>query len=142
MTRTDRMIAYDKAIEYARLTGADDGEAAASWFFDGNTTDDTYRTVLQGLDDGDPAVLDTLPFADLSGQWADSLTGPELVDDAIDAAGVVIVDDETTLGDPYAGRESLAADWFSDLCDAYEDAFGTAVQDAIERTARRMVGAA
>ena len=38
--------------------GRDAGHAAATWVFDGNTPDETYRRVLRGIKDGDPAVLD------------------------------------------------------------------------------------
>lgn len=41
--------------------GYEDGKAAGSWVFDGNTTRHTYATVLQGIEDGDPLILDMLP---------------------------------------------------------------------------------
>ena len=115
----------DAAIAYATELGAEHGRDAASWFFDGNTTDATYRAVLRGIEDGDPAMLDTIPSADLSGQWADTLSGPELFKDACAEAGL---EDE----DAYDGL-------FSDVCDAYERAFDDAAVEAIEVTARRMV---
>jgi hypothetical protein len=46
--------------------GRDAGKAAASWMFDGNTPEDTYRAVLCGIEDGDPAILDAYPSPDLS----------------------------------------------------------------------------
>jgi hypothetical protein len=46
--------------------GRDAGRAAASWIFDGNTPEDTYRAVLRGIDDGDPAILDAYPPPGLS----------------------------------------------------------------------------
>jgi hypothetical protein len=49
-------------------------QATASWFFDGNTPEETYARVLAGIRDGDPEVLDALPTLDWSGQWAD---GPD-----------------------------------------------------------------
>ena len=36
------------------------GQAAATRVFDGTTSDDGYRRVLRGLDQGDPAVLDAI----------------------------------------------------------------------------------
>lgn len=46
------------------------GRAAASWVFDGNTTDATYRAAKRGIDDGDPQILDRLcPPNWLSGEW-------------------------------------------------------------------------
>jgi hypothetical protein len=46
--------------------GRDAGKAAASWMFDGSTTEDTYRAVLRGIEDGDPAILDAYPSPGLS----------------------------------------------------------------------------
>jgi hypothetical protein len=46
--------------------GREAGLAAASWVFDGNTPEDTYRAVLRGIDDGDPAILDAHPAPSLS----------------------------------------------------------------------------
>jgi hypothetical protein len=42
------------------------GKAAASWMFDGNTPGDTYHSVLRGIEDGDPAILDAYPSPGLS----------------------------------------------------------------------------
>jgi hypothetical protein len=110
---------------YAREIGAEHGRNAASWFFDGNTPRQTYARVLRGLEDGDPEVMDTIPHADLSGEWADRLTGPELVRDALSYVGWSGDDEDT--------------DWFSDICDAYELAFDTAAHDEIARMARVQV---
>lgn len=120
MTTTD--TAYDRAIEYARETGAENGRAAASWCFDGNTTRETYAAVLKGIEAGDPEVLDTLPAADLSGEWADTLNGPALYRDACESAGLVESDG--------------AYQSFDEICDAYESAFSTAVMDELTRAAR------
>lgn len=120
--------AYDRAIAYAADLGATDGRAAAGWYFDGNTSPDAYTAVLAGIEDGDPAVLDTFPSADLSGQWADSLTGPALVRDALQSAGIDLDSDDAVTDDSVA--------WDNDICDAYESAFSTAVEDEIGRVAR------
>lgn len=102
----------------ARVLGEEHGRAAASWFFDGNTSEETYRVVLRGLEDGDPAVLDSLPSAPLSGEWADDPTPASVLQDL----GV----DADTL-----------EDWEeSEIMDAYEDGFYTASRDAIETAAR------
>jgi hypothetical protein len=50
----------------AASLGRDAGKAAASWIFHGNTPEDAYRAVLRGIDDGDPAILDTHPAPSLS----------------------------------------------------------------------------
>ena len=111
---------YDPEL-YAQERGAENGRAAASWVFDGNTTTETYRAILRGIDDGDPAVLDQLPTADLSGQMADTLTGPELVEDAAGYVGL---------------SEEAARDWFTEICDAYETGYDQAVTDELTRVAR------
>lgn len=97
----------------AREFGATGGRAAASWYFDGNTSDETYRLILTGLEEGDPAVLDTFPSAPLSGEWSGDPT-PATVLRALD------VDEEDDAVDDYLG--------------AYEDAFDETVRDEIERT--------
>jgi hypothetical protein len=51
----------------AENLGRDAGRAAASWMFDGNTPEETYCTVLRGIEDGDPAILDTDPAPFLPG---------------------------------------------------------------------------
>ena len=126
--------AYDRAVAYAAERGRQDGGNAAGWYvqdaFGGRVTrgnDDAARRILAGIDAGDPAVLDTLPRADLSGQWADTLTGPALVADALDVADVA----RDRIGD----RPEDAA-WFHDICDAYECAFADAAEDAIASAAR------
>jgi hypothetical protein len=44
------------ALEEATRLGTESGKSAASWFFDGNTPEATYRKVLKQLDEGDPEV--------------------------------------------------------------------------------------
>lgn len=105
------LTTYEECEENARTLGAQDGESAASWYFDGNTTSETYARVLRGIDDGDPEILGTFPGPDLSGQWADATTPRDFVPDG-------------------------APDWTDDLCLAYEDAFILAVSDYIEQVAR------
>ncbi len=102
-------------LEDARKAGAAHGKAAASWYFDGNTSDETYSLVVAGIDDGDPAVLDTFPSSPLSGEWADDPTPASVLEDL----GVSEDDD--------------GAD---DLLSAYEDGFYEASADEIERVAR------
>ena len=132
---TDRQ--WDAAIAYAAAEGTLDGAAAASWVTDGNTTDRTFAWLARGIDDGDPEVLDTLPQPDLSGQWADARTGPQLMAEALRAAGIVHAD-----GSPFRTPDAMghapgtcavcdAWDAFTEVCDAYDLAFGAAVQDAV-----------
>jgi hypothetical protein len=81
--------------------GAERGNAAASWQYDGNTTTGTYRAIVEGYHEGEPAVMDLCP-APLSGEWAGESI-PELLGLPI---GADLPDDEV-----------LAA---------YEDGFSTA----------------
>jgi hypothetical protein len=114
---------YDRALSAATDIGVQEGTAAASWFFDGNTPDDTYRTVLAGIDNGDPAVLDTLPSADLSGQWADGRTPDTLRADVATALGI-------------PADTLLSGDAMTGIMDAYETAFNDTVAGEIETMAR------
>lgn len=118
------MDKYERAIEYARELGAQHGRKAASWL---DIDESNAARILAGITDGDPAIMDILPSPDLSGQWADSLTGPELVSDAWDAAGV---SRGTVKGDPTFDAA------FSDICDAYEVAFSEHAQYATEDRCR------
>jgi hypothetical protein len=102
----------------ARQAGAEHGKAAASWYFDGNTSDETYAAVVRGIEEGDPAVLDTFPSGPLSGEWADDPT-PRSVLEELD------VDAEDESQDEYL--------------QAYEDGFYEASSDEIERVARLQV---
>lgn len=106
--------AYSRAAEI----GAADGLSAASWFFDGNTSRETFVAILAGIDDGDPAILDTLPAPDLSGEWADSRTPRSLAA----ACGLT-------------GEHPDVLDIVSGLCDEYEQAFNRAADAEIVRVA-------
>ena len=131
---------YDAAVEYARKRGAEDGASAAAWYVQdtigGRVSGDPRKAaayILRGIDDGDSAVTDGFPCADLSGEWADTLTGPQLIDDAI-----VNADDWTMT------RADWVAYWadhdaFTDVCDAYETAFSDAAGDAIASAARAIL---
>ncbi|MGO9964460.1 MAG: hypothetical protein ACLPUG_13680 [Acidimicrobiales bacterium] len=46
------------------------GHAAGTWVTDGNTSEATYRAILDGYESGDSGVMDYQP-APLSGEWAD-----------------------------------------------------------------------
>ena len=48
-----------------------EGVAAGSWVVDGNTSDQVCAAILEGLEDGDPAVCDALPSPLWNGEWAD-----------------------------------------------------------------------
>jgi hypothetical protein len=124
------MTTYDRAIAYARERGARDGSNAGEWYaqdtFGGRVTRhvaDNARGVLAAIENGDDYGG---PTADLSGEWADTLTGPQLVEDAL-----FHVD---PLEEHRAGIDGHAI--FTDICDAYEDAYRMAADDTIARLAR------
>lgn len=109
----DLATASDRATE----NGTKDGTNAAAWFVQ-NMSDEVARVTLDGIDDGDPAVLDGLPFLDLSGQWAD---GPS-VRSVLEALDLEALDPDSEVA--------------SDIVDTYRDAFDAAVSDEVERACR------
>ena len=46
-------------VAKAEELGREAGKTAAGWVFDGNTPEEAYQRVLRGIEEGDPAVLDT-----------------------------------------------------------------------------------
>lgn len=106
---------YDSLMEGAYEMGAEAGRAAASWYFDGNTSRATYERVLAGITEGDPHVYDTFPTSPLSGEYA----GDPLPADVLAELDMTHEDD--------------AADGVLAM---YEDGFGVAVSEEIERVAR------
>ena len=109
-----------KATDTARMMGRAAGRAAATWYFDGNTDAATYARVRQGIDDGDPEVLDTFKVPDLSGEWADGPTPASL------------------MANVYAHPERMA-DAESDICQAWEDGASDGYMAEIERTLGEML---
>jgi hypothetical protein len=109
------------ALAQMRAASADAGRAAAEWWgqdtVGGRASGDvraTARRILAGIDDGDPAVLDTLPSLDTSGQPADDTTGWELF--------AAATGDRT-------GWFGLSIQQRDEALDAYRDGFDTAATD-------------
>jgi hypothetical protein len=108
-----------RRLDDAAREGYERGVAAGSWVIDGNTSDQAARRLLAGIEDEDPQVLDALPSAPLSGQWADGLTPCgvlawyDLDEDCSSADGVV---------------------------NAFEDGFSRGVLDEVMRSARAHLG--
>jgi hypothetical protein len=66
-------ITHEKAHHEAlKNRGIEDGTHAASWLVDGNTPEPVrkLRWILQGMEDGDPEILDQLPHPSFCGEWA------------------------------------------------------------------------
>lgn len=87
---------------------------------------DNAATMLEGINAGDPAVLDTLPMLDLSGQWADGPTGAEVL--------WAIGRHCPTYSD-YLDTNILDTDTADAFIVAYRDAFDAAVSEKIEADA-------
>ena len=88
--------------------------AAGTWIFDGNTSRATYRAVLDGIEAGDPMVLDAYREPDLFGEFGDP-TEATLADDL----GI----------EPYSAQSGEASD-------VWEDAAREAFWTEVERAAR------
>jgi hypothetical protein len=148
LRRQARAIAPPTALDEATERGADAGRAAGSWVIDGNTSPETARNILRGIDDGDPMVMDMAP-GPLSGEWAgESVT--ELLGDLITAHAtgnlthnvngsnhcracgcVVILFDDDDHGDCQESADEIA--------DAYEAAYGDAYWHEVHRSARAVL---
>ena len=106
---------YRETMRAARREGARAGKNAAEWAMQGERID--YARILSGLDSGDPAVLDSLPCLDLSGQWADGPTEAGILNDVV-------------VGGP------CDDDSRDDVVNAYRDAYDGAVVAEVERICR------
>lgn len=105
---TSESAVWEKAQE--------NGKAAASWVFDGNTTMETFQHVLKGIQNVDPGIMDALRVPSLSGEYSDEFSEQDLI--------------EEVNWVPHDGTETL-----SDLCDQYNDEVSTAFWEAVERVA-------
>ena len=115
---------WPAVLDALRQAGQDHGRTAADWWAQdavgGRASGDTAataRTVLAGIDDGDPAILDTLPTCDLSGRWADSPTEADLYTQAAP--------------DDAPRWDDLDPDHRGEAIDAYRDGFDTATTDRV-----------
>jgi hypothetical protein len=119
---TDRVEVADDLL---RTLGQENGQVAAGrWaqeVIGGRSTGDTLevaRTVLRGIDDGDPEMMSSLASADLSGEMADGITIVDLLRH-VDLDGL----------DP-------ACHLAQELADVYVDAFNMAAATAVEEACR------
>lgn len=113
-----------------RDAGTDAGRAAAEWWaqdtIGGRATGDvkvTARQVLAGIDDGDPAVLDTLPRPDRRGPHTDQVGAAERYPDVA--------------GDDDPAWAALTAAQRQAAIDVYGDAFDTAAIEHVTELCRR-----
>ena len=106
------------AFAAAEVLGTEQGRNAGSWVTDGNTSEGTYRRLLEGIHSGDPEIMDALPSSPLSGEWADDPTPASVL------AELSMDEDD---------------DAASDVLDAYEQAFADAVVAEVERACLAVV---
>jgi hypothetical protein len=113
-----REAASSELSERDRLEtrGYRDGYAAATWF--APEDEQTARRILDGLDAGDPEILDYLPSPRLGGEFADEPTWSNILEDE-DC-------DDSDDGHP-------------ELLGAYSYAFECAVEREIVRSCRAML---
>lgn len=97
--------------------GYGDGLAAATWF--APQDERTARWILDGLEAGDPEVLDYLPQPRLGGEYADEPTWSHILEDE-------------GCEDSDGGRP--------ELLDAYQYAYACAVDREVVRSCRAMLG--
>jgi hypothetical protein len=107
ITAIEAEMPQSEAIEKARKIGEFNGKNAASWVFDGNTTTETYETVLKGIEDGDPAIYDMFTEPNFSGEYGDSYSERDLADDI----GISYDDTKTEEMDEIADHYLDAARW-------------------------------
>lgn len=108
--------------DHARQLGEEHGKAAAEWFMQDVLKRSNYgyvlRRLLQGLDDIDPEIMDAIPSAPFSREWADDYSLLDLYEEI----GVDV---------------SEVADYMTDVfADAFESAYADAVTEEIVRIAQ------
>lgn len=123
---------YGRLIAAAKCRGAEDGRAAAASYvadlFARPTPDEqdveTARTILEAVEASEESVLINLPWCDLSGQWADVPSAPEMYAAIASSVGV----------DPDEDEDGAS------VLDSYEEAYNLAMVEAVAGRARAIVG--
>lgn len=120
---TDRE--FDQLLAEAAKLGTEAGVNAAAWWeqdaIGGRATRgerETAECTLKGLENGDPETIDSLPFPNLSGEWADE----QVPEDIYRELGV----------QPEPEDEQ-------DICEAWETAASDAVVSEVERLCREFL---
>ena len=120
---------WSQLIAAVTATGTADGINAAGWWMQdnvhGRSDNLRARITIAGMDDGVPELMDALPYADLSGQWADGTTVRTLYAD------------HYTDGMP---AYDTLPDWaYTEIGDAYETAYADAAHGAIGTECRALL---
>ena len=108
----------DEILADAEQEGYDHGKSAGSWLLNGNSTTNDARRLLQGIEDGDPEIMDELPAAPLSGEWADSLLPRDVL-------GWYEINDDDDVAD--------------DVLSAFELGYSRGVMDEVIRSAQAII---
>jgi hypothetical protein len=100
--------------------GKEDGRSAASWLIDGNTPhpEEVLDRLIDGIEEGDPAILDELPQPRLGGEFADDPTWEDILKAELDE-----YDEERVQGDGYVFLE-----------DQYHSGFQAGVEEWLRET--------
>lgn len=114
MTWNPECVITEHELQIAAAEGNQAGGDAASWVFDGNTTVETAQAWLQGIEDGDPVYMDQIP-SPLSGEWAG-----ESIPELSTRFGIDLSNDK--------------------IADAFESAYTSGWLDAVEESARHIIG--
>ena len=101
----------------AEELGRNEGHDAGGDFWNVRWGEDEIRRLYNGIQAGDPQIMDELPSAPLSGEWAGDRTPQTLLID-------LGVEDE----------EELTPEEIVEVCDSYENAWNLESQQAIEET--------
>jgi hypothetical protein len=66
--------------------GFDDGSNAATWIIDGNTSHplDVLDRLVDGMNNGDPEIMDSLPQPRLGGEYADDPTWADILKEELE----------------------------------------------------------
>lgn len=117
---------YLAMVEAMEANGRHAGVNAAAWWYQdalgGRASGDVSERagmILAGIEDGDPVVMDALPAADLSGEWADGDTAESVYAETADT--------------DWPEWDTLAGDVQTELADAWSSAFDAAAMSAVER---------
>ena len=114
---------YDHLRAEVRKVGAEHGAARGSWVISGNTPKESAQRILQGIEDGDPEVLDALPQLSM-GEWADDPTQNDIVSEAAYRGRVPV--------DP----ADLDPELMDELISDYQTAWDEGMTNEVERDAR------
>jgi hypothetical protein len=112
------ILGVDAIVVQAEQEGYDHGVTAGSWVLNGNSTAETARRLLEGIEEGDPEIMDALPSSPLSGEWADGVLPRDV------------------LGWYDLDEDHVAAD---DVLSAFEAGFSRGVADEVVRSATALL---